>query len=655
MTTPAFDIDLALRVASVLAPSRTRYAVPVRRGPRLSLDPNPRAPDPTNLAAVRRWVRSGSGPTAIDLFCGAGGLSLGLQASGMRVLVGADNDPLAIETHAANLESLPYLGDLSDPSDLLFHLKAWGIETVDVVAGGVPCQPFSRAGRSKIRSLVAAHLRPPDDSRANLWRSFVQVVEHLQPRAVLLENVPDLATWDEGAVLVGFCEALRQLGYDTTSRVLRAYEYGVPQHRSRLFVVATRHNSRFLWPQPDQGVLPTLWDAIGDLPAVEGGQRSERLPYRRPKTALQKRLRAGVPSAELAWVYDHITRSVRPDDLEAFRVLKPGDTYDDLPRNLQRYRSDIFTDKYKRLSKNGLSRTITAHIARDGYWYIHPVQHRTLSVREAARIQTFPDWFRFAGEPSHRFRQVGNAVPPLLGESVGAAVMTSLTKRSNQSRRTNFSSSCALGSRTHFRDDLLRWHANNGRAYPWRSGASAWSVLLAEMCLHRTRADQVSAIYSELVTIAPDPAGLLANQTQARRLLKSLGLQWRVENIVNVARVLVDVYGGEVPETREDLRGLPGVGDYVANSVLCFAFNQPSVLMDTNTERIASRVAGRDRSAPRWQLRLDLYDIAGPVGADQNFNYALLDLGALVCRSTAPRCRICPVSNECKSFQAARS
>ena len=108
-----------------------------------------------------------------------------------------------------------------------------------------------------------------------------------------------------------------------------------------------------------------------------------------------------------------MTRAVRADDWEAYTGLQPGQTYADIPARLQRYRTDIFTDKYKRLSWEELSRTITAHIAKDGYWYIHPEQHRTLSIREAARLQTFPDWFRFAGQPSHRFAQIGNAVPPL--------------------------------------------------------------------------------------------------------------------------------------------------------------------------------------------------------------------------------------------------
>ncbi len=330
-------------------------------------------------------MRNAPRPTAIDLFSGAGGLSLGLRDAGFSVLVGADWDPHSVHTHEANIGGLGYVGDLSEPAELISYLDGWGITDVDLVAGGPPCQPFSRAGRSMIRNLVASGSRSAEDPRAELWQGFMVVVSHLRPRAVLVENVPDLPSWDDGSVLMGFYESLKDLGYTVDARVLDGFQYGVPQHRARLFLVGLRDGRTFEWPEPRTDVT-TLRDAIGDLPPVPPAQRAERIPYYGvPRSPFQRKMREGIPARDLTSIHDHITRDIRPDDAEAFALLGEGQTYMDLPMHLRRYRSDIFTDKYKRLVWDEVSRSITAHIAKDGYWYIHPQQHRTLSVREAAR------------------------------------------------------------------------------------------------------------------------------------------------------------------------------------------------------------------------------------------------------------------------------
>lgn len=183
------------------------------RGLPVRLPRQPEPPDPGDDQAVRAWLKSVHAPTAIDLFCGAGGLSVGLRDAGFAVLVGADSDATSVETHTAKIGGLGYVGDLSKPEDFIEWLRQWGIRHVDLVAGGIPCQPFSQAGRAKIRSLVQAGRRPADDERAKLWKGFLEVVANLRPRAVLLENVPDLATWDHRAVALEMSESLRELGY----------------------------------------------------------------------------------------------------------------------------------------------------------------------------------------------------------------------------------------------------------------------------------------------------------------------------------------------------------------------------------------------------------------------------------------------------------
>ena len=398
-------------------------ALPNIRGKRLSLPPlHPRIQ--TDSDAARSWISDLPRPWAVDLFSGCGGLGLGLERAGLNVVAAADSDEAALETYAANLESVTWCGDLSDPTAFIEYLADLGVETVDVVAGGPPCQPFSRAGSSKIRSLVTEGSRASEDSRVELWRSFMSVVDALAPQAVMLENVPDMANWDDGSILSAIMRALIDRDYVVDARVLQAERHGVPQHRQRLFVVA-RRSGKFSWPRRSREKVD-LDAAIGDLPEISPGGRNLTMPYAGPDSPFQVRARRGMPRSEEAVIHDHNSRAVRDDDAEAFALLKQGETYRDLPDRLKRYRDDIFDDKYKRLSWDDVSRTITAHIARDGYWYIHPEQQRTLSIREAARLQTFPDVFRFCGHPSVQYRQIGNAVPPALGHAVARRLQAAL-------------------------------------------------------------------------------------------------------------------------------------------------------------------------------------------------------------------------------------
>ena len=175
-----------------------------------------------------------------------------------------------------------------------------------------------------------------------------------------------------------------------------------------------------------------------------------------PLSAFAARAREGCTGDSARVVHDHVTRPVRADDFEAFKLMNSQTLYSDLPAALRRYRADIFDDKYNRLSWDDPSRTITAHLAKDGYWYIHPEQHRSLTVREAARLQTFPDAFRFAGCRSHQFQQIGNAVPPVLARQIGSAILSSLRDHQGQSNLLR-SRRSLLMRRNKFRESMLRW------------------------------------------------------------------------------------------------------------------------------------------------------------------------------------------------------
>ncbi|MFE1077433.1 DNA cytosine methyltransferase [Nocardiopsis alba] len=409
---------------------------------------------------------------AVDLFTGAGGLSYGIKEAGWTIAAGIDFDDRAVETHAHNFSGLSLMRDLGDPKvrDELVTLLSQ-VE-IDLVAGGPPCQPFSLAGRNKIRDLVRKHGRNPEDARKELWQAYLDIVERLKPRVVLMENVPDMGLQDDFAVIRIIEERLERKGYAVETRIVPAWQHGVPQQRKRLILLARRDVEAFPWPEKQPRV--TLNEAIGDLPRItvvplsgwedrtdrpknvrpfEVHRGEERLPVqyvakRRPFTWVTaprgavgatvmpykdqsdsasdfvQLMRQEVSEADKGLVYDHYSRRVRDDDFEVFEKLTTDLTYADLDGTVAlRYDTSKFKDKYHRLRGNDLSRTITAHLAKDGYWYIHPTEHRTLTVREAARVQSFPDSFRFAGTRSDAFRQIGNAVPPLLGKAAATALL----------------------------------------------------------------------------------------------------------------------------------------------------------------------------------------------------------------------------------------
>ena len=474
-------------------PSKKRKpAVSHVRGPYLRLPPHERACiSERDLPAFVREIRSGPSESLIaaDLFAGAGGLSLGLEQAGIEVVLSVDHDADSVETHRHHFRGLSVDWDLSDPEVVSHTGRLLKRLKIDVIAGGPPCQPFSKAGRSGIRHYVRTGVREARDERRDLWQSFLEIIRIAKPRAVVMENVPDMALDREMFILRTFVHELESLGYAVEARVVDAWRYGVPQFRQRLILVALRRRIQFLWPEEAAGKT-TVENAIGDLPPVEGGWRPEGgsqgwVEYPGPKSTFQKLMRSGVSAEEADKVFDHITRPVRADDAAAFELMGPQTRYSDLPQELKRYRDDIFDDKYKRLDPHDLSRTITAHIAKDGYWYIHPYQGRTLTVREAARLQTFPDSYRFAGPPSSAFRQIGNAVPPMLGRAVGRAITEAL-QRGEREPHTSEKTAATLA-------DWFR--SSQHTSLPWLAAKSRWQVISAEAMLERASASHIRHIW----------------------------------------------------------------------------------------------------------------------------------------------------------------
>jgi DNA (cytosine-5)-methyltransferase 1 len=633
-------------------PRERKYGVKLVRGPFVELDPHEEhCTDEEAFLAYAARLKSEGARLAADLFSGAGGLSLGLEAAGYRVVLGADRDVEAVETHRHHFGGLTLDWDLADTSLVRRIGDLVKAAEVELLAGGPPCQPFSKAGRSKIRHRVRNGLRDPKDERKDLWRSFVDVIDRARPAAVVMENVPDMALDPEMFILRTMVHQLENLGYAVEERVVDAWRYGVPQFRQRLILVALRDGMAFEWPEEIPEKV-NVWGAISDLPEVEGGWRPAGgadgwKEYRGPQSEFQQNMRQGLDAADADKIYDHITRPVREDDARAFQLMDAGTRYSDLPTEMKRYRDDIFDDKYKRLDAGGLSRTITAHIAKDGYWYIHPTQDRTLTVREAARLQTFPDRFRFAGPPSAAFRQIGNAVPPALAERIGKAV------------RENLDAGDKAGPATHEIAGLVAgWFESlDQRWVPWLRAKTRWQVISAEILLERLSLQQVRPLWP-LLARWENPADTLAAEAELREIANWLQRELRAERILEIAAQLAGT-----PEQLDDddaIRQIAGVNEAVANlAILAVGVgatdqSEEPVLANRGILRVVARFTGEgvDR---RNRLTDGRLGVARMIGAGRDARFAhlgLMEIATAVCRPTVTVCVQCPLGKSCRASEA---
>ncbi|MBK8125705.1 MAG: DNA cytosine methyltransferase [Elusimicrobia bacterium] len=385
-------------------------------------------------------------PTVLDLFAGAGGFSLGFHWAGFKPTVAIDFNPLAIQTLESNFGHLGVKvlqRNLSSftPKDLKEHLLEQGLSAkFDVIIGGPPCQGWSKVGRGKLRSLkegspgfIAHH-----DSRNELYHKLLGFVREFQPRVAVMENVPGMLSHDGKNVAESVASSLEGIGYRVTWSLMNASDFGVPQHRHRLIFVGVRidHRRSFVFPKTlaksGRRAFPTvtLTDAIGDLPIIRNGSQEWVREYKPPKSKgpFLKKMRMG---ADRGTIFDHVCRTQNDQDLQAFRFMRQGGKYADLPKRFKRYRDDIFKDKYRKLRWDEPSGCVTAHLGKDCYTHIHPSQARTISVREAARIQSFPDNFFFGGSMGSKFTLIGNAVPPVLSENIAIAIKQQLFPSAN--------------------------------------------------------------------------------------------------------------------------------------------------------------------------------------------------------------------------------
>jgi len=337
----------------------------------------------------------------VDLFCGAGGMSLGAERAGVKVLLAADSDPHAISTYRAN-----HPGVRTVCKDIR-RLRRIDVDSPKplVVFGGPPCRGFSTSNQ---------RTRSSENPENWLFREYLRIVSHLGPRWVVFENVEGLAHTEGGRFLKHVVSGLGRRGYTTATWVLNAVDFGVPQKRSRLFVIGSRHGGVPPEPSPQTLTSVTLAQAIGDLPPLPNGASTNWMPYapRRP-SRYAKLLRNGQRASA-----NHLVTRNNSLVLQRYRHIPQGGNWESIPSRLMKNycgRTQCHTGIYRRLELDCPSVVIGNYRKN---MLVHPTEDRGLSVREAARLQSFPDDYEFHGSIGFQQQQVGNAVPPLLTEAV---------------------------------------------------------------------------------------------------------------------------------------------------------------------------------------------------------------------------------------------
>lgn len=350
----------------------------------------------------------------LDLFCGCGGLSLGFQMAGFQPVAGIDFKESAIETYKLNFRaSKGICADIltMDKQEIIDNIG--NLNDIDIIIGGPPCQGFSNANKNFIEI---------DDPRNKLFFEFVKFVDLAEPQVVLIENVPQIITKNGGYAKKRITEIFKDRGYFVTNSILNASEYGVPQKRLRNFFIVSKFGPFDMNTIMKTTNIVTVQEAIEELYPFEGGNETFRELNLPPRTEYQKYLR-GKDNI----VYNHDIHY--PAEIQQKRIsyVPQGGNWKDVPNELwetkrttQTGRTNRHSSAYKRLKEDEVSVTIDAGNQHSNYY--HPIFNRLPTVREAARLQSFPDDFIFKGNMTEQYLQVGNAVPPLLAKSIGVAI-----------------------------------------------------------------------------------------------------------------------------------------------------------------------------------------------------------------------------------------
>ncbi|MBQ8784534.1 MAG: DNA cytosine methyltransferase [Alphaproteobacteria bacterium] len=345
--------------------------------------------------------------TAIDLFAGVGGLSLGFELAGFKVLWANEyNKSIANAYKKNHPDTIVDSRDIRD-IDIVKEFSKY-VDQIDVVMGGPPCQGFSQKGKR-----IGLN-----DERNFMFKKFVEVVSVVKPKFFVLENVPNILTAENGYFKEQIIHSFGELGYYIDVKILKAEDFGVPQIRRRaVFLGKLGSDLRYRLPNTNH-MVTCVEDAISDLPILKSGEGLEFVPYtQQPKSDYQKLMRIKSDG-----VWNHISTKHSKIALDRLKLVTLTSTKNDLPKDQQT--KSIYSGTWTRMNPKGFSRTITTRFdtPASGQFTL-PFQDRCLTVREAARLQSFPDNFIFYGKKMDQMLQVGNAVPPLLAKAIAETIL----------------------------------------------------------------------------------------------------------------------------------------------------------------------------------------------------------------------------------------
>ncbi len=350
-------------------------------------------------------------PKMIDLFAGVGGLSLGFEQVGFETVIANEYDASIAEAYIKNRRNSNMVVDDITKLEISETFGRYRGK-VDLVVGGPPCQGYSQKGQRKTIN----------DPRNFLFRYFVDVVKEVRPEYFVMENVPNLLTAEKGFFKQELEKMFTDLGYTINAQVLCAADYGVPQNRHRAFIIGKRGDTQVAMPQKVDK-RTTIWEAISDLAYLESGEGEPISKYRNaPQSDYQIQMRKN--STEL---YNHISTKHSKVALERLAMIPPKGGKEFLPP--EHLTKSIYSGTWERMDADDISVTITTRFDTPSSGkFTHPYLNRAITVREAARIQSFPDDFHFFGTKTSQMKQVGNAVPPMLARAVAKAILDDMNK-----------------------------------------------------------------------------------------------------------------------------------------------------------------------------------------------------------------------------------